>query len=566
MKQLKTIKLGLAISLLFHAALFAQGRQTLSDGFSDPDGDGITGFTITDYDTGISKIVIDSSEVLQLTPNADSLIFARPNGWTLSGIKWQYSNEGFVQGDDNFILRATDVDEVSSFFPRADSSVYLISDYFENKVIVHHSGQLDPAFVLKSLDQNGPADADLYMESNELHLLVAYRNSGYVVKYNYSIKNELWRFGGTANLSSPSDVEKIVGTSEVLIADTGGRRVIIVDESTDAIVWEYTNTDGNFSPVDVEYINDAQLGEHILISDQSGHRVLLVRRSDQSITWQFGTGAPGNSQTELNIPVDADWIEGSGNIVIADKGNNRIFEVNYADSTHFYQWPNPVFEVEDVDPLEDGSFLVSQRERQNNRDVWLPTQLAFSPPANREGPIVSDIRIIRDQNGDELLVDFQSIFLYAQSPPSTTIEYQFRSEEENAQIDNNTPWRGPTGINSKYAYIDGAAVPLYTFHKPHTSCQFGAHLSTDSIRITPKIDSVMVNYNYYNVVQENFPSIYLSPDAVIGPPPTEPVSVVWDTLTLFWKRSAFDEKWLDDLEFNLEIRNAQGDIILAERV
>ncbi|MBN1466961.1 hypothetical protein JXA02_14500, partial [candidate division KSB1 bacterium] len=568
MKYLRTMAMAILL-MLSTVTLFAQ-QYSVADGHNDPDGDGVTGFTMTTFATGIQSEIIDSSEVLMLAPHVNTSLLSRPDGWSLSGILWQYDNSGYGTLDAAYVTRALDVDDITRYMFNADSTVYLITDFIGNKVIVREVGKDNVPFLPPNRDdadvtQNGPVDADFYVEADTLkYVLVTYRSTEKVVKFDYLLQKGVWSYGGFGVLSSPSDAEKIPATDQILIADTGNRRVLIVN-SAKSIVWEYTSPNGNFSPVDVEHVMHPILGEHILITDQTGHRVLLVNRADRSITWQFGTGAVGNSQTELRLPSDADWVAATGNVLIADKGNNRIIEVNIADSSHFYQWPNPVPDVEDVDvdvnhdgTINDG-FLVSQKEPRAGEDFWLPTRLAFTPPADSEGPLISDISIIRDVNGDEREVDYRRVILYAQDTPYTTIDYQFRSAPLNSRINTDDPWYGPDGIDTRY-HADGAGpegIPLSSRHKPHSSCQFGAYLSTDSSRVTPRIDSVEVVYNYYDIGEGYDAFAFLEANSIIGPPAEAPVAVAWNTLKLFWKPVDIDARKVDEMRYNLWIYNAQ---------
>ncbi|MBN1559900.1 hypothetical protein JW998_06590 [candidate division KSB1 bacterium] len=577
MKYLRVMAMAICATLVSYVSLFAQqtAPRSMADGYNDL-GDGTTGFTMTEFDAGIQSEIIDLSEVLMLTPHVNTVMLSRTGGWSLSGILWQYDNTGYVAEDAAYITRALDVDDITQYVDDADSTVYLITDFDGNKVIAWEVGKINVPWMPPNGindSENGPVDADFFVENGSQYVLVTYKSTDKVVKFGYDLQKEVWAYGGFGVLSSPSDAEKIPSTDQIVIADTGNRRAIIVNADS-TIDWEYTGPNGNFSPVDVEHVMHPTLGEQILITDQTGHRVLLVNRENRNITWQFGTGAAGNSRRELRLPSDADWVAATGNVLIADKGNNRIIEVNVADSSHFYQWPNAVPDVEDVDvdvnidgTINDG-FLVSLKVNRNGRDFWLPTRLAFTPPADKEGPLKSDISIIRDLDGDQREVDFRSITLHAQDTPYTTIDYQFRSAPIDASINESDPWYGPDGILTRYHYdgADGAGIPLSSRHKPHTSCQFGAYLSTDSSRVTPRIDSVAVVYNYYDVLpsQGDHPSLYIQADTLIGPAADAPVAVAWDTLKLFWKPVEIEERFLRDLQFQLSIYNAaDGRLLVA---
>ncbi|MBN1479934.1 hypothetical protein EH223_18580 [candidate division KSB1 bacterium] len=562
MKKQKIINSYILFIILFYGSSFTQEMQSVQDGMVGPDNSEIYRFTSTDFDDGISKMVIDKTEILLLTPQVGTLMFAPRNGWTLSGINWQYNNADYNPGDAGYIRYATDVDYVRDFFPNADSPVYLITDFAQNKVIIRHVSKKDIPFNPQDGNLSGPADADLYEEGGSKKVLVTYRSTDTIAKIDYDLQNVIWSFGGFGVLSSPSDAEKIESSELVLIADTGNRRVITVSEQTNAITWQYPLDAAltTFNPVDVEAISNSLF----LVTDQIGHRIILLDATQDSIVWQYGTGVPGNSFGQLNLPSDADY--DNGRIIIADKGNNRIIEVDRSDSNYFYEWPNKVMQVEDVDFGVNDGFLVCQKEIVNQDNFWLPTLLAFSPPSDREGPIASADTTIKNPDGSQREVDFQKVFLYAQEPNSTTIEYQFRTAPLNISIKEDDDWFGPEGIDSKYSYANPADTLLYSGHKPMTSCQFGAHLSTSVVRVTPRIDSVAVVYNSYEILtDEPYPGIYPAPSVVIGTGLDEPVSVVWDSLTLEWEKVEIDQRYIKDMEFRLIIRNARsGETLLTQ--
>lgn len=79
---------------------------------------------------------------------------------------------------------------------------------------------------------------------------------------------------------------------------------------------------------------------HLLITDQGNQRVIELTTVSQRIVWQYGTtGVAGSGFNQLNSPNSAELLP-SGNILIADEGNNRVIEVN-RNQQIVWQYGNP---------------------------------------------------------------------------------------------------------------------------------------------------------------------------------------------------------------------------------
>jgi outer membrane protein assembly factor BamB len=175
----------------------------------------------------------------------------------------------------------------------------------------------------------------------------------------------VWSFGdgnnapGPTSTVAPNDAERLPN-GETLIAGTGAppgtepgcpadgggcpdNRVIIVDDATGAIVWQY-GADGGVSgagpgqlsaPAAAVLVPTAS-GDHVLITDQSNARILEIDRATKATVWQFPPASPTAVQT-LSGPNSAERLA-SGNTLIADQGGNRVVEVT-TDGSVVWQYP-----------------------------------------------------------------------------------------------------------------------------------------------------------------------------------------------------------------------------------
>ncbi|MDZ7315593.1 MAG: hypothetical protein ONB24_05670 [candidate division KSB1 bacterium] len=537
--------------LITHTELWGQTQKKARE-----DGDPIFNNWLTGWDPTIR--LSEDRGVLELTSSSDdTLLSFTENPWKLSGILWEYNNAQFTPQQSGRLLHAVDVDDISSIW---GEPVYLITDQSGNKVIIYSLRSNSVVWEYPAPDANysSPTDAFFYQElvggTQVRYALITWKGSNVVAKVSMG-KNIVWRFGrvstagmGDGLLNSPSDAVKILGTPEVLIADTGNKRVIIVDERldplSDPIMWSYSGPDGRFSPVDVEYIDDAILGRQVLITDQTAHRVLLVNRNDQTITWAFGDGTPGDDASHLRNPADADWNPATRRVVIADKGNNRIIEVSPEDPTYFYQWPNPAPSVDDADPLLSGGFLLCRQITLDGLTVWTPAVFEFDKEAVEfRSPVID---LIKD-------VDFETIrFAGENLNAETSVRLQFRSSS--TFPNEGLAWRGPDGTpNTFYTAVDSV---LFAEHKLHRYFQVRAFLSTTNPRVTPVVNQVRVSYRYYDTTLR--PHIFTrdNPLYPIGAArENQAVHVSWDSLTLVWKPYEEERLFLSNVAFTVSLTN-----------
>lgn len=91
-------------------------------------------------------------------------------------------------------------------------------------------------------------------------------------------------------------------------------------------------------------ITQAMPGAKVLLTDNPRHRVMEVDPTTNAIVWQYGqTGVPGSGTNQLNYPNEAIPLT-NGNILIADTYNGRIIEIDSATKaivwTYTTKYPN----------------------------------------------------------------------------------------------------------------------------------------------------------------------------------------------------------------------------------
>src|SRR5712692_908204 len=143
---------------------------------------------------------------------------------------------------------------------------------------------------------------------------------------------------GTNDAERVGDLTLMSGTGIPPGATTNCRsgcvdnRVILVDRDGN-IVWQY----GQFgvtgfgpnqlnTPVQNTFLPS---NGNVLITDQGNERIIEVQRSNNAIVWQYGqNGVVGNGRNQLNNPNAAELLA-NGHILISDENNNRAIEVTH---------------------------------------------------------------------------------------------------------------------------------------------------------------------------------------------------------------------------------------------
>ncbi|MBN2411880.1 hypothetical protein JXQ31_09310 [candidate division KSB1 bacterium] len=432
----------------------------------------------------------------------DSLITLEPvfglNGndidlenFTLGGFDWEWPyNSIELGGVEDIDIRTLD-----------DQDLYLITDPLR-PVVPGVSGKL---FIYNPLEKRItweytgselvlPVDAFEFFENGQYRILVADRGNHKVMQIGRETQSIDWEYGdpnglegsGPNQLSNPADAVKIDGASQVLIADRGNNRVIIVDKASKTVVWEL-GPDVLSNPVDVEYIKTSN---NILVTDQGHNRVIIVSRQDSSIIWQYPDPADaGNPEYGLNNPVDADILV-NGHVLIADAGNNRVIEVDPNDSEYFWELKLSLYTLRDVDQIGADSkdrdkLMVVHRNEQANK--ILPSRIGF-----QSGWRESQIYVLAQD------VNFDTLFWDADTNHSqlTSLELQFRTGADENSI-KRAPWLGPDG--DTLSTYKKSGQKFADAHNGFRIYQFRAYLKTESPKDTPVLKKVSVKYHYYKI-------------------------------------------------------------------
>ncbi|MBN1154923.1 hypothetical protein JXB12_08425 [candidate division KSB1 bacterium] len=388
------------------------------------------------------------------------------------------------------INEGNDIDFISE-----NKNYYLISDGLGRKVFeINYTDPQNPisagfSFAGDKLPLVKPIDASIFYENNNRKILITDNGGHRVIKVDRLGGDEEWAYGdgssgiGFNRLSGPSDAVALPDVTHFLICDQGNSRIIEVNSIDNSIVWTYSG-EGLFNPVDIEY--DSSTNE-VLITDQINHRVIFVKKDEnQDITWQFGTGVAAGGREGLNTPTDAD-ILANGNILISDKGNYRLIEVDRSGEIVWSFAHRKLYNLKDADRLPDNRTIIIGNYPATgftNIPIWL----GYS-----DSTFTSEKQILNKN------VNIDSIFWDSDTPPNTTIKVQFRSSNDYSGLDA-VPWQGPSATD--LFFTDPASAVIKLNNLARSFYQFKAVLETDDPLYTPILNDFQIRSNYFdNTIQ-----------------------------------------------------------------
>jgi len=445
--------------------------------------DGIQQRDWSDGEPGFSKIeeqngvVVDSTVHLipqYLTVHADSFRYVL------------YGESGLWPVQKFPINEGNDIDFISE-----NKNYYLIADGLGRKVFeINYTDPENPisagfSFTGDQMPLVNPVDASIFYEDGNRKILITDNGGHRVIKVDRLGGDEEWAYGdgssgiGYNRLSGPSDAIALSEKDHFLICDQGNSRIIEVNAENNSIVWTYSGS-GDFAPVDIEY--DSSRNE-VLITDQINHRVIFVKKDDnKTVEWQFGTGEATSGTQGLNTPTDADILE-NGNVLITDRGNFRLIEVNRNNEIVWTFAHRKLFNLKDADRLPDNRTIIIGNYPSTgftNIPIWLGYE---------DSTFISEKQIFSRE------VNIDSIFWTADTPPNTNIKIQIRSSNDYSGLDA-VEWQGPSEVDSFFTNPSSAVNTIK--HMGHSYYQFKAILETNDPLNTPILYDLGVKSNSYN--------------------------------------------------------------------
>jgi len=245
----------------------------------------------------------------------------------------------------------------------------------------------------------------------------------------------------------------------VLIADQYNNRVIEVDRTTHAIVWQFADGSDAPSASSVVGPNDAErFGQLTLItgtgipsgaaagcSDTTNgcpdNRVFIVNRAGH-IIWQYGqAGVAGADADQLDIPVHSVIVPGflgaeDLQVMITDQGNQRVIVVDRDTKQIVWQYgttgvagngDNQLSDPNSAEFLDNGNVLIA--DEGNNRVIEVSTDGTLVATYTAGGTLSGAAFASRLPNGNTLIADANNSRAVEVDPTDTVVwEYVTNTE------------------------------------------------------------------------------------------------------------------------------------------
>ncbi len=338
---------------------------------------------------------------------------------------------------------------------------------------------------------------------------------------------------GLETLNRPSAALAIPGAGDILICDTDNDRLVRVDKATLQTVRIYDGdaTYGTFNrPVDIEWTP-----EGILVTDRDNHRVLLIDPDNNTLVRQFGTtGVPGSDNLSLNTPVDADYLD-NGDILIADSGNRRVFQVNNANEIT-WEFLGELNGLEAVQRIQNHA-------EDEDKTVVVSEQSVLRLSYRVENDIVSAQTFDLGRQ-----VDFLKLNWEADEPPGTKVNFQVRTGNSLGEI-GAAQWRGPNDVDTTHTAVGQDVNQLLDgnrFYQVRAIFQ-----SDDPLRI-PNVSQITISYRFFST---DTTGIFTSEEIADT---TGNIITTWDEL-VFNSVLPLDLQVRDEIAMEVAILNAEVD-------
>jgi len=362
-------------------------------------------------------------------------------------------------------------------------------------------------------------DIEQYIDNDGDHYVITDVAGGRVIDLVLSSPELVWIFEGQVGtpryLNNPVDtyVYKVDDEPIFLITDQGGHRVIKVDRYRNSIIWQYGDgSEGNgfnqlYYPSDAVALPESS---QVLICDKGNNRVIIVNEADTTIAWEWGSG-------NLDRPVDIEYNSVTREVLITDQGNNRVIKVSTVTDSIIWQFDDGLANPSDADFLPNGNVLICDKDNNRLIEVNFNQQLVWQLQSELENLAdvdrLSNNKHLIISNGQPARIGYiTQDFISARRYLGREVSFDslfwtantipgLTSIQLQLRSEN-------TSADLETAPWQGptAGVPIYTnpaskintFHNGHKFYQFKATLQTSDPLYTPVLNGVRVTYNFYD--------------------------------------------------------------------
>jgi len=223
----------------------------------------------------------------------------------------------------------------------------------------------------------------------------------------------------------------VAPNGNLIVADGEGMMVQEIDRATHALVWQYGVRSvqgferGYLHQPDKAYkINDTE----VLINDGNNRRVIIVDQRINEIVWQYGKTLVGGSAPELlrgnthAVPVD-----GGRQILITDTPEKKILLVDRATKDIVWEWQKPDAKwLQHVFPTPEGTFVLEDRQKNEVFEVNRAGEILWSITDLADGSrIRTPTDAVKLDNGNVLIVVADRGRIVEVSPQTREVVWEY---------------------------------------------------------------------------------------------------------------------------------------------
>ncbi|MDP3685701.1 MAG: PQQ-binding-like beta-propeller repeat protein, partial [bacterium] len=166
---------------------------------------------------------------------------------------------------------------------------------------------------------------DKAFKLNDHEVLINDGNNRRVIIVDQRTNDIVWQYGKTLTMGTGPGLLRgnthavpLDGGKQILITDTLEKKLILVDHTTKNVLWEWEKPDAKW----LQHVFPTAEGTFVL-EDRQKNEVFELNRQGE-ILWTLNELADGS---RLRYPTDTVKL-GNGNVLIAEAGQQRIIEVN----------------------------------------------------------------------------------------------------------------------------------------------------------------------------------------------------------------------------------------------
>ena len=220
---------------------------------------------------------------------------------------------------------------------------------------------------------NLPEDVDFRLVGGQPLYLVTDAREKRVFEINASTSQQIWSLSGNG-LDWPVDAHGFEegGNFKVLVTDRVSNKVLIYNTDNATVEWTYGGEERLLSdPADAVY--DPESGQ-VIIADKGHDRVVIINLAGEEL-WSLGSDS-------LDAPVDVELLPSKNEILITDQDNHRVIIVERESRAIRWSFPPPGSDVQlsspvDADLLENGNVLISDSGNERLLEVDSKGQLVW---------------------------------------------------------------------------------------------------------------------------------------------------------------------------------------------